>query len=59
MTDSGNCKEGKLFDDSCYVLVGEAKTWYQAEFDCRYRGGHLVNIEDSRELHHFNGMYAL
>ncbi|XP_052820487.1 aggrecan core protein-like [Mya arenaria] len=63
----GNCRNymhyaasehGTIFSvgDKCYELVPTLRSWFDAENDCRHKGGHLAHIGDSSHQQAINNV---
>ena len=44
MCSASGFEDFLLFDGDCYLFVDEAKTFDDAEADCKQRGAHLASI---------------
>lgn len=49
-TDGAQCPAGwSLFEESCYIVVNQPDTWFEAEIMCEALHGNLVTIETPDE----------
>ncbi|WAR15639.1 MRC2-like protein, partial [Mya arenaria] len=51
-------EHGTIFSvgDKCYELVPTLRSWFDAENDCRHKGGHLAHIGDSSHQQAINNV---